>query len=108
MKLFRWVRKGYCTIGMYPTKSNDDQRCSFNLKNLFVLISVVQLFLSSVVFFLFKAEATNDRADSFYMSISHLLGIWHVFIIIWILPQIYDIFGKFERLIDARKLKFQL
>lgn len=105
MLLFRWVRKGYQSIGMYPRKPNDGRRCPFNLTNAFVLISVVQLFISSSVFFLFKAEAIGDRADSFYMSISILLGVWHAVIIIWTLPQIVKLFGKFERFIDARKFK---
>lgn len=103
MKLFRWVRKGFRTIGMYPTKSSDGQRCPFNLTNSLVLISTVQLFISSSVFFVFKAEAIGDRADSFYMSISHLLGVWHAAVTIWRSPQMFKLFETFERFIDARK-----
>lgn len=107
MELFKWVRKGYRTIGMYPPESNGGQRCPFNLTNSFVLISVMQLFISSSAFFLFEAEAIGDLADSFYMSISHLLGVWHALIIIWTLPQMLNFFGKLERFIDARKFNLR-
>lgn len=107
MKLFQWVRRGYRAIGMYPTESNGGRRCPFNLTNTFVLISMVQLSISSAAFFLFKAEAIGDRADSFYMFISHLLGVWHAVIIIWTLPQMFQLFGKFERFIEARKFNLR-
>lgn len=88
---------------MYPRMPNDGRRCAFNLKNVFVSISVLQLFMSSIVFFLFEAEAIGDRADSFYMSISHFLSVWHAVTNIWMVPQIFQLFGKFEQFIDIRK-----
>lgn len=103
MELFRCVRKGYQMIGMYPNQSSGT-RCAFNLKNLFILINLVQMFTSSMAFFLFKAENIGDRADSFFMSTTYFLCFCIVPVTIWKLPPIFELFGKFEKFIDARKL----
>lgn len=71
MQLFRTVRKIYETIGFFPLKPNQ-QRGSFNLRNLSITIPIILLSISNVSFFLFDAQLRMEYVQSFCTSIAQL------------------------------------
>lgn len=72
IKLFQSVRKSYQAIGLNLMQSNSTPT-KFNQRILFIAFSILQLFMSSTAFFIFKAKTVQERATSFYASTSELL-----------------------------------
>lgn len=99
VELFKFLQKSYQTIGFYPSQTGQIG-CSFNLKNLFILLSILQLFLSSLAFFLFEAHSLFDYGTSFYTSITNLFSLIILAIILWKMTDILMLIEKFEEYIE--------
>lgn len=70
IKLFQSLQKYNQILGIHPTKPN--QSYSFNLRSVFVLLSLISLFTSSAAYLVFKAEAIAEYAQCFYLCITPL------------------------------------
>lgn len=103
MELFYFVRKCFKNLGVVPIQSEHDS--SFNFKNLFVLISLLQMFISSLVYFLLEAKSIGELANSFYMILSCLACVIFFSISIWNISNILKLIGEFELFIEKSKLK---
>lgn len=103
MELFRYVRKCYQTLGVYPVQSNQNSR--FNLRNLFILMCILQMFTSSLAYFLFEAKLIGEFADSFFMVSSTLNCAFYFLISIFKISNILTLIGEFEQFIEKSKFK---
>lgn len=75
MPLFQSVRHFYEILGIHPTQYN--QSCTINWKNVLVLLSLGQLFFSTLAFCLFKAKSIKEHADSYFTCMTGLDCIIH-------------------------------
>lgn len=107
MKLFRFVRKFLKTIGLTdPIKvpwNKNQQRCSLNFRNLFILICLLHLCISTLAFFLFEAVTIGEQADSFYTILTELMCLLNLLVSIWKVPQMIDTIERFEHFIGKSK-----
>lgn len=91
MELFSFVRNFSKRIGLTGAVDipwiRGQQRCSFNLRNVFILICLTQLCASTLAYFLFKAGTIAEQADSFYTFLSGSLCLLNLLVNIWKMPQ---------------------
>lgn len=101
VKLFQLVQKIYKMMGICPPQP--DQKHSFNSRILVVLFIVSQFLFSSVAFLLFQASSIQNRADSFYFSLS--IANCGVYIIVshWKIPKILNLIENFEKFVEQSK-----
>lgn len=102
MKLFQNDQEFYKILDIFPNKSN--QRCTFTVKNLFIIIGLILLLSSSIAFFLFKAKSAEERAYSFFVSMSVLTCLFQLLVVFWKFPNMLKFIAKFEKFIEKRKL----
>lgn len=103
MELCHSVRKCFENLGIVPIQSN--QNSSFNSKNLFVLMCLLQMFLSSLAYLLFEAKSIGKLADSFYMILTSLACAIFFSICIWKIANILQLIREFEQFIGKSKFK---
>lgn len=60
----------YETIGLYPMQP--DANNVFNLKILFILISLILACISTTAFFLFEAQSITEYIETFYAALTTL------------------------------------
>lgn len=101
MKLFKIIRHHFSFVGIYPVQNQ--QKSHFNLMNLFVLILYVQLFISSLTFFLLKAKTINEYVYTLYVCISCLSAFGVFLTTILKKKQIYQLIDKYEEAIERSK-----
>lgn len=82
-------------MGIYLPKTSN-QRCSANTRNSFFLICYIQLFSSSLLFLLFKAESTLEFGASFYAVICQFYSVYYFLIKLWQMPRIIKLIEEFE------------
>lgn len=98
VKLFQLVQKIYKMMGICP--SQPDQKYPFNLKTLIVLLIVIQFLLSSMAFLIFQADSTQERADSFYFSLSIANCAVYIIVSHWKIVKILKLIESFEEFIE--------
>lgn len=105
MKLFQFIRNLHKTIGLTAPSfdQSNQQRCSFNFRNISILICMIELTISSILYFLFEATALNEQAESFYTCLSEIACISDFLVNIWNVPKMVKLIEKFERFIEKRK-----
>lgn len=102
MKLFQFNQEFYKILEIFPNQNQPDQRCSFTMKNLFVIAGMILFFCSLTAFFLFEAKSAEEHAYSFFISTSVLTCIAQMFSVIWKLPKMFKSFEEFEQFIEKR------
>lgn len=64
---------------------------------------MIELTISSILYFLFEAIALNEQAESFYTCLSEIACISDFLVNIWNVPKMVKLIEKFERFIEKRK-----
>lgn len=103
MKLFRLIRIFYKKLGLTDDSTiqlNQQQKCRFNFKNIFILICMIHMCISSLGFFLFKAITIDEHAESFFSFLSELLPFEQFFVVIWKLSDMVESIEKYEQFIE--------
>lgn len=106
LKVFQFLKKSYQTIGFHPSRSG--QSFSFDLRNLFVLMSILQLCSSSLTYFLFGARSLFGYGASFYASITTLYAFIILSIKLRKISNILILIKKFEEYIERSKISMLL
>lgn len=99
VKIFQSLRKFYEMAGYYPSQSSN-QNPQFNVKNLFMLISIIQFFTASIAFFLFAATSINEHADCLYICSTCGASTIHILTHIYKIGQILQLIENFEKFIE--------
>lgn len=102
IQLFQSLRQYYQTMGIYLPK-NTNQGCSVNRKSSFFLFFYIQLIISSMLFFSYKAESVLEFGASFYAVISELFCTWYFLIKMFQMPKILKLIEAFEKFIEKSK-----
>lgn len=102
IKLFRWIRKMYRIIGIYPV-SKSKQNALTKWRKLIIFMSLMTMLTASNAFILFEAETTAERATGF--STSALVSAILVFFLILMLEvkNIIKLIRKFEDFVRKNK-----
>lgn len=105
IKLLKLTQKMYQDMGIYPPQSNQNRR-SINWRNIFMLVSFIQLLISSFAFLIDEADSIVDAGTSFYVAITELCCIVYYLINMWKIPKILKLIEHYENFIE--KSKFDL
>lgn len=97
IKLFQSVHQFYHDMGIYPSQPNQNRKP--NAKNVFVLLSAIQLCITSLAFFLFEANSITEYGISFYMSLSELTITVYFLIVAWKIPKNLKLIDEMEQFI---------
>lgn len=97
VKLFQFLQGSYRRIGFHPSKSD---RIPFNWKNVFIFLPILQLFISTSAFFLFKADSVFEFGTGFYAAITSLFTLIVFLIELWKIPDILKLIGNLENFIE--------
>lgn len=93
IKLFETVQKINKAMGI----SHEAQTSPAKLtKNLFVIASTTQLFISSTAFFLFEAQTADDYGISFYVSLTTLCVVINFVTVVWKKDRILTLIECYE------------
>lgn len=107
VKLFQFLQKSYEAIGFYPSPAGQNC-CLLNSKNLFIFLSIFQLFLSSLAFFYFEAASTFEYGASFYASITELFSVTILLINLSKMANILTLIHNLEEFIASSKFEPEL
>lgn len=100
IKLFHLLQKFYKSLGLDIQPNRLDLKCSLNLKNIFIFIFPMHLFISSVAFFLFKAQTADEYSVSFFVSITTFFATMNFLTIARKMANILMLIGKYEAFIE--------
>lgn len=106
MKLFHHIRKWFETLGVYPVQWQ--RKSLWNERNLFVIISLVQMFISSLAYFLYEAKSIGEYADSFFMVFTNVVCVVFFSISIFKMSSIHMLIGEFEQFIEKSEFMAKL
>lgn len=108
IKLFQFTISVYKDMGIYPKQLNQN-RCSFNRLNLFMIIPLVYYLFFGLLFLMFKAKTIPEAGISFY-TVTTTLGCLTYFLLNMFsnMPKIRNIIGKFEEFIGKREYAFRI
>lgn len=70
IKFFQSAISFYRSIGIYAPELNANN--FFDLKLVFLLVTLVLAFISTTSFFLFEAQSITERIETFYAAITTL------------------------------------
>lgn len=94
IKLFQLTQVYFQILGIYPTKPN--QKYSFDVTSVFVLLLMIVLFISTVTFFLLEAETVEEYLHTFYFSSSDFGFILCFLVNVWKMPNILQLIENYE------------
>lgn len=103
MKLFRHIRKCFKIQGVYAVQSN--RKCLLNPRNLFILFFLLQMFLSSLAYFLYEAKSIGEYADTFFMIFTTVVCVIFFSIGILKMSRIHKLIGEFEEFINKSEFE---
>lgn len=107
IKILSSVQKFYQMMGVYPSTAKNNQKpplfLSFNSINVFMIVSLSQLIISTVAFISIKAKSTNEFGIAFYVFITATLQLAHLLIAINKISNISELIGKYEAFIEKSK-----
>lgn len=99
--LFHNVQIFFKTMGFNNNPSQSYHQKNFpSAKSWFLLIASVQLFLSSLAFFLFEARTTDEYGISFFMSITILSVTINILTVAWKIDKILKLIAKNEEFLE--------
>lgn len=98
MGLFKSLRKRWQTMGIIPPSPN--QIHSFNQKNLFFLLSLTMITISTIAFLIFQAKTLIEYGSCMFLSFADLSSLADVLISIWRIPIIFKMIEMCERFIE--------
>lgn len=93
IKLFQFVRKSYEAIGLDLVQSNPTATAKNRNQRIFIVCSILQTFISSTAFLVFKAETVQEYAASFHVSLS---GLFLLIIFFSLGTKMSDISKQYE------------
>lgn len=100
--LFCYFREFCRLVGIYPPPADPWQL--FNTTNISILISMVNVIISSFWFFLFDATSADEYSKSFYTSVAMLEMVAFFAVNLFKMQNILQLIRKFEDFIEMRKL----
>ncbi|XP_055306350.1 odorant receptor 94a-like [Sitodiplosis mosellana] len=92
MKIFDLIRHHFEFVGISTTQTT---KHPFNVRNVAILVTFAQFFISSMAFLLFEAKTIREFADSFYAAAT-TFGVSNVFI-----PNIFNMANIFQLIDDS-------
>lgn len=95
---FHSLSECYRRVGIVAVQSSRDS--SFNSKNLFILMNLFLLFMSSLAYLLFESKSIGKSADSIYMVLSSFVCALIFWISIWKIPKILELIEEYEGFIE--------
>lgn len=105
MKLFQSVQRFYGILGIVPTQYN--QRCSINWRNVLALLSLGQLFISTLAFCLFRAKSIKEYADSYFTCMTGLDCIIHFLVLANKIHKTSALIEHYDKLIEDGRFWMQ-
>lgn len=100
VKLFQFLKEFYPTIGFYPSQSG---RIRFNWKNSLILLSILQLFLSTLALYLFEDDLILRYGARVYASITALCAFGVLAIKLWKMADTLALIEKYDKFVKKRK-----
>lgn len=97
IKLFQNVQKIYQMMSIYPPQSN--QNCTFNIKNLCILLSMVSVTIASIAYVLFDTRSAVEYGRCCIAIFSELEMILYFFVQFSKMPRIRKLIENFEAFI---------
>lgn len=96
IELFCTIKSFYKSMGLYP----NHKKCLISAKNIFLSISIIQLFITSSAYLLFQAKTSDEYGISFYISITLLSVMVNISNTAWKIDKILTLIGKYEKFIE--------
>lgn len=102
MKLFQSLQEFYQELGLKSPRSN--QNASVTWKNLLIFSILVQGFICTSSFCLFKAKTVQEYGDSFYIALTEFTNSIYCFHFILNMGKIYQLIKKLEQFVEKSEL----
>lgn len=99
IKLFQFTQTVYQDMGICPSPSNQNHR-SINWRNFSMLISLIQMFICSLLFLIIRAETITDAGISFYAANTEFFCAIFVVVNFHKMPNILKLIQKYEKFIE--------
>lgn len=103
---FYSLRECYRRVGIVPKQSH--RSSPFNSKNLFILMGLFLMFISSLAYLLFEAKSIGKSADSIYMVLSSFVCVIIFLISIWKISTILELIEDYERFIEKSTFRVSI
>lgn len=103
IKLFVNDLNNFQTLGIFPSNSMKSKWSSFNWKNLSILLTTIQVYISVTGFFLFKGKSIKEDIPSVFASFALLAYLLYFILYIWKIDEISKIIKDYEEFIEKRK-----
>lgn len=104
VELFQYIRESYQAIGLDPSDSNATPIAS-NPRVVFIAFSIFQMCISTAAFSIYNAETIEERASSFYSSITNLYLLVNFLSLTTKMSDTSKVIEAFEKLIERSKTK---
>lgn len=89
-------------VGICPPQ-NQNERLSFNMRNVCILFCYAQVCFPVLAFFLFKANTVVDYGSSFFTFITMFaVAVWFL-VIMWQIKNILSLIDDFDQFIENSK-----
>lgn len=102
VKLFQTVLELYETMEIHEQKSNRVADW-LNFQNIFFLVSMVIMIVTSAAYFLFRANTVQEYSDTFYVALTVAICLSGNFIVILQIANISKFISTFETFIMKSK-----
>lgn len=103
LKLLQFTREVYQDMGIYPPHSIQKQH-PVNWRNVFILFSLVQIFIVSLAYLIFEAESIVDAGFPFYVINTEFSCAIYYLTNLWKMPKILKLIECFEKFIVESKM----
>lgn len=101
IKLFKFVQRGYQTMGIYSFQSNRNRMP--NAKKLYFSLSMLQLLASTTVLIVCDINSIDEFANALFTCSSSLCALVTYSVIVWKAPHIFKLIEHFEEFVEKRK-----
>lgn len=98
MKLFHTLQEFYQELGLKPPHSNRNSSATF--KSLLIFLVLIQGFVATITFCVFKANTVQEYGDSFYIALTELTNSIYCYHFILNMRKIYQLIEKLERFVE--------
>lgn len=108
MKFFQLVQTFYRTMGIYPSSSPQCQRDrpTFNFQNLFFLLSLTLMFISSTGYIMLEATSIIEISQTFYVSVSEFACLIQFAITFWKITQMAALIDTIDEFFEKSVFRF--
>lgn len=90
-------------MSIHPTSQSRQNWHSINWGIIFIFVSLLQMFISSLAFLIFEADTVMDAGKSFYCADTTLWCANFYLIQMWKMPEILKLIENFEKFIEESK-----